>query len=1458
MYKLTQKGIAHLIVLVIIILLLLGLGAGLYLVQKTQIFAPKAQDLTNTGSVNQIQAEVKPDPQVESLTNELLELDKQYDKTVQTSPNPSLKPQGGTNPDVKGEQTSAIEIAQINKMVDVSKKRKELLLKKLKENPQDFLVNANLVDKRETFPEEVKEHIEQSVRESGELTVVHSDDFKHKKSTQDYFLGEKTDRGKPLGKNKYRLYFKEPPELFTGSQVQIEAVALDKEAAVTSSQAISASVLAVLTPITGDQKTLVIMVSLSNDSSVPTTSFTADYINNFMFGTSPDFNSVTVNSYYKDNSFNKISFSGDVVGEFTVPSFSTCDTASWGYYADTEAVNSGINIGDYSRIVYVFKSPPAACTIMLGGGEGGAGTIGGNPSRSWIFDKSWYVYVHELGHNLGVHHANLLNCGSKSIDIPSLCQSGEYGDPTDVMGTAGAIGLRAHFNGPHKVAMGWIPNVQTITTSGTYTIAPLESSTSQVQVLRINKPDTLEYYYLSYRQKIGFDSGFYDGWIQGANLHVWNENPSSQTKLLDLSPTTHNGEQGLTDGASFFDQINNITVKQLSHTLYSSGNPGSVTVEVTLPVQSLPKRVFVTSAKYNGDLKTIGSNVGLGSVSSGLDGADKICQSRANVASLGGIWKAWLSDSQTPADSRLNHSLTPYKRLDGITIANSWTDLTDGNLQASINIDEYRVAHASTDVYAVWTNTKANGDIDNLAYNCSNWTSGSSSQFGKYGATHGTASWWTSSSTSSCNQYYRLFCFEEPAAANPSSSPSPTVSPSPSASPATYTVSYKVGENPIEMATASAKLYDKEPAAFDHVFKDQTSGAKFLFVEFKDNLGNLATRSAQIELLPPTQQLSLTSGWNLVSLNVEPSNTSLTHVLKPLEGRYTRVLAENGIFATTIDDKYNTLRELHAGKAYYLRLSGDTNANLQVNGSQNLASQPLSLHKGWNWIGYLPTVVMKVTDALQSIAGKYQLVVSLDKIYDPQRLSFSTLEEMIPGQGYLIYMNEDATLVYPNLSSKLTKSGQVQGISTNGCPEVAKTPAFTLAYGQVNTDGIPAPVGTRVEAITSQGVIAGCFITKRLGEFGMMYLYGKDTTSLPPIPGFNPNEGIIWHIDGQVAKSVNPFAWQSDRTSHEVSLNFKSSTQPTPTPLPTSEPAGRSGGGSSSGGGTGGTPATKRTIKYVKYAEDPYSLSSAPRVPYYPGDPLPYTFKNSPQGNKYFIFVRFEDVNGQVFKINGQDYITQSIDVYSGETSTPGQPTGGVNPPNEQPSTPNTPPSTGSTEQVTIGTISLSTSSSVSRSGNGWSPVSISLNLSGFSSSGSRSIAGLFVRNQTGECSINDCGYSGWTQIRSYGTNGTDSNSWTPFGDLSAGVRMFAAFSLNADGTAGQLLAVSSTNFEKSATNDTGASEGNTVNCIATVTPCTCSSSDSSADDYAGVCKINPGGCNGGWCKAGVCETCSQ
>ena len=110
----------------------------------------------------------------------------------------------------------------------------------------------------------------------------------------------------------------------------------------------------------------------------------------------------------------------------------------------------------------------------------------------------------------------------------------------------------------------------------------------------------------------------------------------------------------------------------------------------------------------------------------GLGGADAKCDARASEAGLSGTFKAWLSDSGCgPADGcrDFTQSTLPYFRVDGVRVADDWADLTDGSLQASINVDEFG---DDQDIADAWTNTQIDGSIDVMdsASNCNEWMEG--------------------------------------------------------------------------------------------------------------------------------------------------------------------------------------------------------------------------------------------------------------------------------------------------------------------------------------------------------------------------------------------------------------------------------------------------------------------------------------------------------------------------------------------------------------------------------------------------------------------------------------------------------------------------------------------------------------------------------------------------------------
>ena len=163
----------------------------------------------------------------------------------------------------------------------------------------------------------------------------------------------------------------------------------------------------------------------------------------------------------------------------------------------------------------------------------------------------------------------------------------------------------------------------------------------------------------------------------------------------------------------------------------------------------MTKTAFLTKATYNGDL-------------GGVAGANNICQTAANDAGLGGVYKAWISDATSSPSTTFVKSFVPYITTTGIQIAANWTDLIDGTLATPINKDEYGDI-AGIDV---WTYTNPDGtksDMDVVTRSCNQWTSDSDSHSGVFGLSGEIDSRWTSAGYHGCDYLgkHHLYCFQQ-------------------------------------------------------------------------------------------------------------------------------------------------------------------------------------------------------------------------------------------------------------------------------------------------------------------------------------------------------------------------------------------------------------------------------------------------------------------------------------------------------------------------------------------------------------------------------------------------------------------------------------------------------------------------------------------------------------------------
>jgi hypothetical protein len=118
-----------------------------------------------------------------------------------------------------------------------------------------------------------------------------------------------------------------------------------------------------------------------------------------------------------------------------------------------------------------------------------------------------------------------------------------------------------------------------------------------------------------------------------------------------------------------------------------------------------------------------------------------------------------MSDSVTSASDRLTHGTTPYVMPDGTQIADDWTDLTDGTIDAPLT---KRADGTDRGLGGVWTATSPSGGISYPANTCTDWTSDSGlGADGYHGASNGD---WTTNSVQPldfCSVSSPLYCFQQ-------------------------------------------------------------------------------------------------------------------------------------------------------------------------------------------------------------------------------------------------------------------------------------------------------------------------------------------------------------------------------------------------------------------------------------------------------------------------------------------------------------------------------------------------------------------------------------------------------------------------------------------------------------------------------------------------------------------------
>lgn len=162
-------------------------------------------------------------------------------------------------------------------------------------------------------------------------------------------------------------------------------------------------------------------------------------------------------------------------------------------------------------------------------------------------------------------------------------------------------------------------------------------------------------------------------------------------------------------------------------------------------------------------------------------------------------------------------------------------------------------------------------------------------------------------------------------------------------------------------------------------------------------------------------------GWNMISFYVNPLNADIENIFSDIVSNVKLIKDDSGgVYWPEFN--FNSLETWDYQKGYQIYLKNP--CNLILSGwPLDVTNEYILLSQGWNLVAYLKNSSLDIEIALSSIKDELVIVKNNSgEVFWPEYM-FNNINKMQPGEGYLIYLNEDAILTYPmNLNDYGTKS----------------------------------------------------------------------------------------------------------------------------------------------------------------------------------------------------------------------------------------------------------------------------------------------------------------------------------------------------------------------------------------------------------------------------------------------------
>ena len=190
--------------------------------------------------------------------------------------------------------------------------------------------------------------------------------------------------------------------------------------------------------------------------------------------------------------------------------------------------------------------------------------------------------------------------------------------------------------------------------------------------------------------------------------------------------------------------------------------------------------------------------------------------------------------------------------------------------------------------------------------------------------------------------------------------------------------------------------------------------AEPIFASGPDNyqIAAVSVLSSLEVLTTETQSLQLTNGWNMISSYLSPTAPNVVNIFAPIASNVR--IVKNSLGQQYIPQwNINTINNWNIRHGYMVYMLAD--AELQVTGEKiDPVATPIYLQSGWRLSSYLRDNPIAAQTGFASIHN--QLIVAKSgsgEVYIPQ-FNINTIGDLLPGEGYNLYVSANAELVYPS------------------------------------------------------------------------------------------------------------------------------------------------------------------------------------------------------------------------------------------------------------------------------------------------------------------------------------------------------------------------------------------------------------------------------------------------------------